>query len=394
MREAVIVAGARTPVGKAPRGVLRHVRPDDLGAAAVRAAMAQVPEVASALVDDVIFGNATPEFEAGTNVARIVGLLAGLPDSVPAVTVNRFCASGAQTIAMAADRIRAGGADVIVAGGTESMSLMRGGGSFSANPALVDSRPGVYTSMGLTAENVARTYNVSRADADAFAFRSHQRALEAQRRGWLAQDGIVPIEVETVDVDERGHRRRRVTTVDADEGPRADTSLAALAKLKPVFHIAGTVTAGNSSQMSDGAAAVLVMSDARARELGVTPLARIAAYAVAGVAPELMGIGPVAAIPKALKMAGVGLDDIDVIELNEAFAAQALAVIREAGLNEARVNVNGGAVALGHPLGATGAKLAVQLIGELRRRTARYGMVTMCVGGGQGAALILENLER
>lgn len=394
MREAVIVAGARTPVGKAPRGLLRHVRPDDLGAAAVRAAMAQVPEVASALVDDVIFGNATPEFEAGTNVARIVGLLAGLPDSVPAVTVNRFCASGAQTIAMAADRIRSGGAEVIVAGGTESMSLMRGGGSFSANPSLVDSRPGAYMSMGLTAENVARTYKVSRGDADAFAFRSHQRALEAQRQGWLAQDGIVPIEVETVDVDERGHRRRRVMTVEVDEGPRADTSLAALAKLKPVFHVAGTVTAGNSSQMSDGAAAVVVMADTRARELGVTPLARIAAYAVAGVAPELMGIGPVAAIPKALKLAGIGLEDIDVIELNEAFAAQALAVIREAGLNDARVNVNGGAVALGHPLGATGAKLVVQLLGELRRRAARYGMVTMCVGGGQGAALILENLKR
>lgn len=394
MREAVIVAGARTPVGKAPRGVLRHVRPDDLGAAAVRAAMAKVPEVALALIDDVIFGSATPEFEAGTNVARIVGLLAGLPDTVPAVTVNRFCASGAQTIAMAADRIRSGGAEVIVAGGTESMSFMRGGGSFSANPALVDSRPGAYMSMGLTAENVARTYKVSRGDADAFALRSHQRALEAQRQGWLAEDGIVPIEVETVDIDERGHRRRRVTTVDADEGPRADTSLAALAKLKPVFHVAGTVTAGNSSQMSDGAAAVVVMSDARAKELSVTPLARIAAYAVAGVAPELMGIGPVAAIPKALKMAGIGLEDIDVIELNEAFAAQALAVIREAGLNEARVNVNGGAVALGHPLGATGAKLVVQLLGELRRRAARYGMVTMCVGGGQGAALILENLKR
>lgn len=394
MREAVIVAGARTPVGKAPRGALRHVRPDDLGALVVRAAMARVPEVAPELIDDVIFGNATPEFEAGTNVARIVGLLAGLPDSVPAVTVNRFCASGAQTIAMAADRIRSGGADVVLAGGTESMSLNRGGGSFSANPSLVDTRPGAYMSMGLTAENVARTFGVSREEADAFALRSHQRALEAQRQGWLAQDGIVPVEVETIDVDERGRRRRRVSTVEADEGPRADTSMAALAKLKPVFHVSGTVTAGNSSQTSDGAAAVLVMADSRARELGVKPLARIAAFAVAGVAPELMGIGPVAAIPKALKMAALSLDDIELIELNEAFAAQALAVIKQVGLNDARVNVNGGAVALGHPLGATGAKLVVQLLGELRRRSARYGMVTMCVGGGQGAALILENLAR
>lgn len=394
MREAVIVAAARTPVGKAPRGVLRHVRPDDLGAIAVKAALARVPEVEAALVEDVIFGNATPEHEAGTNVARIVSLLAGLPDTVPAVTVNRFCASGAQTIAMAADRVRSGGADVIVAGGTESMSFNRGSGTFSANPSLAATRPGVYTSMGLTAENVARTYQVSREDADAFALRSHQRALEAQRQGWFAADGIVPVEVETVDVDEQGRRRRRATTVVDDEGPRADTSLAALAKLKPVFHTAGTITAGNSSQTSDGAAAVVVMSDTRARELGVTPLARVAAFAVAGVAPEIMGIGPVAAIPKALKQAGLGLDDIDLIELNEAFAAQALAVIRQAGLNEARVNVNGGAVALGHPLGATGAKLTVQLLGELRRRNARYGMVTMCVGGGQGAALVIENLMR
>lgn len=394
MREAVIVAAARTPVGKAPRGVLRHVRPDDLGAIAVRAALAHVPEIEAALIDDVIFGNATPEYEAGTNVARIVGLLAGLPDSVPAVTVNRFCASGAQTIAMAADRVRSGGADVIVAGGTESMSFNRGSGTFSANPSLAATRPGAYTSMGLTAENVARTYHVSREDADAFALRSHQRALEAQRQGWFAADGIVPVEVETVDVDEEGRRRRRAITVAHDEGPRADTSLAALAKLKPVFHAAGTITAGNSSQTSDGAAAVVVMSDTRARELGVKPLARVAAFAVAGVAPEIMGIGPVAAIPKALKQAGLELDEIDLIELNEAFAAQALAVIRQAGLNEARVNVNGGAVALGHPLGATGAKLTVQLLGELRRRNARYGMVTMCVGGGQGAALVIENLVR
>jgi acetyl-CoA acyltransferase len=389
MREAFIVAGMRTPVGKAPRGALRATRPDDLFATVARRLLERVP---ADRVDDVIVGCAMPEYEAGTNVARVASLLAGLPDSVPGVTVNRFCASGAQAIAMASERILAGGADLVLAGGTESMSLTRGGGSFVANPRLVHERPGAYLSMGLTAENVARAHKVSREDADQFAYRSHQRALEAAAQGRFADDGLVPIEVETVQVDGGGRPTRETRTFEADEGPRADTSLEALAKLKPVFHVKGTVTAGNSSQTSDGAAAVLVASGERARELGLTPRGRFVSYAVTGVAPELMGMGPVSAIPRALARAGLTLADIDLIELNEAFAAQALAVIREAGLDPDKVNVNGGAVALGHPLGATGAKLTVQLLGELRRRGGRYGLVTMCVGGGQGAALIVENL--
>ncbi|MGZ7041543.1 MAG: thiolase family protein, partial [Thermoanaerobaculia bacterium] len=336
---------------------------------------------------------AMPEAESGTNVARIAALRAGLPDSVPAVTVNRFCSSGSQTIAMAAERIMAGMAEQIIAGGTESMSLVRGNGRFRPNPELIEHRPEVYLSMGLTAENVARKYKVSREDADAFSYRSHQKALAAQKAGRFADDGIVPLEVEIVDVNGSGETTRQLVTFDTDEGPRADTTPEALAKLRPVFHAKGVVTAGNSSQTSDGAAAVIVMSRRRAEELHMKPLARFVSFAVGGVPPEIMGMGPVVAVPKALKLAGLKLDQIDIIELNEAFGAQALAVMRELGMNDERVNVNGGAIALGHPLGASGAKLTVQLLGEMRRRGSRYGMVTMCVGGGQGAATIFENLQ-
>jgi acetyl-CoA acyltransferase len=389
MNEAVIVAGLRTAVGKAPRGSLRTTRPDDMAAEVIRALIAKNPQIRAEDVDDVIMGCATPEGESGTNVARIAALRAGLPDSVPAVTVNRFCSSGSQTIAMAAERIMAGMAETIVAGGTESMSMVRGNNRFRPNPSLVEERPDVYLSMGLTAENVARKYGVSREDADAFSFRSHQRALAAQEAGRFADDGIVPLEVEITDAT-----NAQRFTFDKDEGPRADTTEAALAKLKPVFHAKGVVTAGNSSQTSDGAAAVVVMSRRRAEELGLKPLARFVSFAVGGVPPEIMGMGPVVAVPKALKLAGLKLEDMDVIELNEAFGCQALAVMRELGMDPERVNVNGGAIALGHPLGASGAKLTVQILGEMRRRGSRYGMVTMCVGGGQGAATVLENLQR
>jgi acetyl-CoA acyltransferase len=385
MNEAVIVAGLRTAVGKAPRGSLRTTRPDDMAAEVIRALIAKNPQIRAEDVDDVIMGCATPEGESGTNVARIAALRAGLPDSVPAVTVNRFCSSGSQTIAMAAERIMAGMAETIVAGGTESMSMVRGNNRFRPNPSLVEERPDVYLSMGLTAENVARKYGVSREDADAFSFRSHQRALAAQEAGRFADDGIVPLEVEITDAT-----NAQRFTFDKDEGPRADTTEAALAKLKPVFHAKGVVTAGNSSQTSDGAAAVVVMSRRRAEELGLKPLARFVSFAVGGVPPEIMGMGPVVAVPKALKLAGLKLEDMDVIELNEAFGCQALAVMRELGMDPERVNVNGGAIALGHPLGASGAKLTVQILGEMRRRGSRYGMVTMCVGGGMGAAGLFE----
>jgi len=388
MNEAVIVAGLRTAVGKAPRGSLRTTRPDDMAAEVIRGLLAKTPQLDPAQLDDVIIGCAAPEGEAGTNVARIAALRAGLPDEVPAVTVNRFCSSGSQTIAMAAERIMAGMAEQIIAGGTESMSLVRGNGRFRPNPELIEHRPGVYLSMGLTAENIAKKYNVSREDADAFSVRSHRLALAAQAEGKFTDDGIVPLNVAIVDADGASN-----SVFDKDEGPRADTSLEALAKLRPVFHAKGVVTAGNSSQTSDGAAAVMVMSRLRAEELGLKPLARFVSYAVGGVPPEIMGMGPVVAVPKALKLAGLQLGDIDVIELNEAFAAQALAVMRELNIDPERVNVNGGAIALGHPLGASGAKLTVQLLGEMRRRKSRYGMVTMCVGGGQGAATIFENLQ-
>jgi acetyl-CoA acyltransferase len=393
MNEAVIVAALRTAIGKAPRGALRTTRPDDMAAEVIGALMRRTPALSPDAIEDVILGCAAPEAESGTNVARIAMLRAGLPDSVPAVTVNRFCSSGSQTIAMAAERIMAGMAEQIIAGGTESMSLVRGNGRFRPNPELIANRPAVYLSMGLTAENVARKYDVSRQDADAFSFRSHQKALAAQKAGRFADDGIVPLTIETVEANTSGEITRQRTTFDTDEGPRVDTTPEALAKLRPVFHAKGVVTAGNSSQTSDGAAAVIVMSKKRAIELGLKPMARFVSFAVGGVPPEIMGMGPVVAIPKALKLAGLTLDQIDLIELNEAFGAQALAVMRELGIREERVNVNGGAIALGHPLGASGAKLTVQLLGEMRRRGSRYGMVTMCVGGGQGAATIFENLQ-
>ena len=393
MNEAVIVAGVRTAVGKAPRGTLRTTRPDDMAAAVIEDLLSRVPELPPETIDDVIMGCATPEGESGANVARIAALRAGLPHAVPAVTVNRFCSSGSQTIAMAAERIMAGMAQCIIAGGTESISMLRGNTRFRPNPYLVEHHPDVYLSMGLTAENVSRKYNVSREEADAFSYRSHQRALAAQAAGRFKDDGIVPLAVEINEVGDNGAPNRKQLTFDTDEGPRADTTPEALAKLRPVFHARGTVTAGNSSQTSDGAGGVVVMSRERADELGLKPLARFVSYAVGGVPPEIMGMGPVVAVPKALKLAGLTLDQIDLIELNEAFACQAIAVMRELGIDDERTNPNGGAVALGHPLGASGAKLTVQLLGEMRRRKSRYGMVTMCVGGGQGAATIFENLQ-
>ncbi|HXG32678.1 MAG TPA: acetyl-CoA C-acyltransferase [Bryobacteraceae bacterium] len=391
MQEAVIVDCLRTAVGKAPRGSLRYSRPDDMAAAVVRALLERYPQVPRDEVDDVILGCAFPEAESGMNMARNVALLAGLPDLVPGMTINRFCASGLQAIALAAERIRAGAAQIIIAGGSESMSLLpRAGHHFSPNPWLVDHRPEVYLAMGLTAERLQRKYGISREEQDAFALRSHRNALRAQAEGKF-DDEIVPFEVRVTTLDDG--RPKTVTTVfRKDEGPRADTSLEALAKLKPVFDVQGTVTAGNSSQTSDGAAAALVMSERKARELGLRARARFVCYAAGGVPPEIMGIGPVVAIPKALAMAGLKLDDIGLIELNEAFAVQALAVIRLAGLDVERVNVNGGAIALGHPLGCTGAKLTATLLREMERRRVRYGMVTMCVGGGQGAAGIFERL--
>jgi acetyl-CoA acyltransferase len=391
MQEAVIIDCLRTAVGKSPRGALRYSRPDDLAAAVIRRLMEKYPQAGADSLDDVILGCAFPEAESGMNMARNAALLAGLPDTVPGMTINRFCSSGLQAIAMAAERIRAGGAEVIVAGGSESMSLLpRAGNNFSPNPWLVDHHPEIYLGMGLTGERLQRKYGISREDQDAFALRSHQNAVRAQNEGKF-DDEIVPVEVQTTVLD-NGKPRTETVSFRRDEGPRADTSLEALAKLKAVFDAQGTITAGNSSQMSDGAAAALVMSEDKARELGLTPMARFVSFAVAGVPPEIMGIGPVVAIPKALALAGLKLDDIGVIELNEAFAVQALAVIRQVGLDLERVNVNGGAIALGHPLGCTGAKLTATILREMRRREARYGMVTMCIGGGQGAAGIFERV--
>jgi len=391
MREAVIVSAVRTAVGKAPRGALRSVHPTDLAATVIRSAVERVPGLDPKEIDDVILGCAMPEAEQGLNMARVALLRAGLPTDVPGQTVNRFCASGLQTIALAAQQVMSGMGDVVVAGGAESMSAVpMGGHHFAPNPAMAEMSPDVYLGMGLTAENVARRYEVSREDQDAFALRSHQRAIAAIDAG-LFKDEIVPIEVEHVWF-ENGRVQRSTMIFDTDEGPRRDTSAEALAKLKPVFAVNGTVTAGNSSQTSDGAAAVVVMSREKADALGVKPLARFVSFAVAGVPPDIMGIGPVAAIPKALKQAGLTIDQIDLIELNEAFAAQALAVIRVLELDEEKVNVNGGAIALGHPLGCTGAKLTVQILHELRRRGGRYGLITMCIGGGMGAAGIVEML--
>jgi acetyl-CoA acyltransferase len=387
MREAVIVDCLRTPVGKAPRGALRNSRPDDLAACVIRALLDRYPAAKDG-VEDVILGCAMPEGEAGGNMARQSLLRAGLPDSVTGMTINRFCSSGLQAIALAAERIRSGGADIIIAGGSESMSMTpRGGLKPAPNPWFVDNWPEVYMNMGLTAERMQRKYGISREDADAFSLRSHQNATRAQEAGRF-DDEIVAVEVETVAPAKTDRRM-----FERDEGPRADTSLEALGKLKPVFHVKGTVTAGNSSQTSDGAAAALVMSERKASQLGLKPKARFVSFATAGVPPEIMGIGPVVAIPKALALAGLTLERIDIVELNEAFALQALAVIRRAGLDPERVNVNGGAIALGHPLGCTGAKLTATMLREMARSGARYGMVTMCVGGGQGAAGIFERVQ-
>lgn len=390
MKEAFIVAAARTPVGKAPSGNIRTVRPDDLAAIAIKGALARVPQLPVGQIEDVILGCAMPEASQGMNIARISCQRAGLPDSVPGVTINRFCASGLEAIAMGAQRILAGMAEVIVAGGTESMSQVpMGGFKISPNPCLVDQMPDAYLAMGLTAENLAAKFAVSRQDADVFALESHQKAVAALDAGRFKEE-CVPVLVREVNLDGNGKRKVTEFVFEADEGPRRDTSLEKLAALKPAFGTKGTVTAGNASQRSDGAAAVVLMSGEKVKEVGVKPLARFVTYAVGGVPPGIMGIGPVEAIPKAMRRAGLKVADLDVIELNEAFACQALSVIRQLDLPRDRVNVNGGAVALGHPLGATGAKLTVSLLHELKRRHGRYGLVTMCVGGGMGGAGIFE----
>ena len=392
MRDAVIVTAVRTAVGKAPKGTLRATRPDEMGAAVIKESLARVPGLEPAEIEDVIMGCAMPEAEQGMNVARAAAIRAGLPVETSAMTINRFCSSGLQSIAMAADRIKTGAAEVIVAGGLETMSLIpMGGHIIRPNPYLVEHYPDFYLNMGLATENVARKFEVTRAEQDEFALRSHTRAAAALDAGKF-KDETVPLHVTLEDLDEKGKKQRREVVFDRDEGVRRDTSAEGLAKLKPAFHVKGTITAGNASQMSDGAAAAVVMSDSRARALGAKPMARFVAYATAGCPPEEMGIGPVFAIPKVLKLAGLTLNDIDVIELNEAFAAQSLAVIKTLGLDPEKVNVNGGAIALGHPLGCTGAKLTASILRELERRNGRYGMVTMCVGGGMGAAGILERL--
>ena len=410
MPEAVIVSSVRTPVGRAYKGSLRSTRPDDLAALAIKEALARVPSLDAKEIDDVILGCAMPEGEQGMNVARIAALRAGLPVETSAMTSNRFCSSGLQAIALAAERIRGGSAEVIVAGGTESMSLVpMGGNKVSPNPWLIDHYPDAYINMGLGTENIARKFGITREQADQFAADSHKKALAAIAAGNF-KDETIPVEVKITAVPTNGngassasHASRggakaavkaatQTFTFDTDELPRADTSLEILAKLKPAFHVKGMVTAGNSSPMSDGAAACVIMSDTRAKSLGLKPLARFVAYATAGCPPEEFGIGPVFAIPKALKLAGLSLGDIAVIELNEAFAAQSLSVIQQAGLDASRVNPNGGAIALGHPLGCTGAKLTATLIRDLQRKNAQYGMVTMCIGGGMGAAGIFERI--
>jgi len=410
MSEAWIVSAVRTPVGRAYKGSLRATRPDDLAALVIKEALARVPGLDAKEIDDVILGCAMPEGEQGMNVARIAALRAGLPVETSAMTINRFCSSGLQAIALGAERIRSGGAEVIVAGGTESMSMVpMGGNKISPNPWLVDNYPDAYINMGLGTENIARKFGITREAADAFAANSHKKAVAAIAAGAFA-DETVAVEVKNVSVPMNGNgnpaplnpkgaapsKQTKPTTqtftFDKDELPRADTSVEVLAGLKPAFHVKGSVTAGNSSPMSDGAAAAVVMSDARAKALGLKPLGRFVAYATAGCPPEEFGIGPVYAIPKALKLAGLKPEDIAVIELNEAFAAQSLAVIQQAGLDPAKVNPNGGAIALGHPLGCTGAKLTATILRDLARKNARYGMVTMCIGGGMGAAGIIERL--
>lgn len=379
-------------MGKAPKGTLKNTRSDELGATAIKEAVARAGVDAS-LIDDVIMGCAFPEAEQGMNVARTASILAGLPVEASAMTVNRYCSSGLQTIALAAERIMAGGADAIVAGGLESMTVIpMGGNTFRPNPGLADTYPDYYLNMGLTAENLAKKYEITREQADEFSYNSHRKALAAIAEGKFT-DEIVPMNVFVDELDEGGRVRRKEIVFAQDEGPRADTSIEGLAKLRAVFHVNGTVTAGNSSQMSDGAAASVVMSADKANELGIKPLARFISFATAGCLPEEMGIGPVYAIPKALKLAGLTLDQIDVIELNEAFAAQGLSVMKVLEMDPSKVNVNGGAVALGHPLGCTGAKLTATVLQELKRTGKRYGMVTMCVGGGMGAAGIFERLD-
>jgi acetyl-CoA acyltransferase len=394
MPEAVIVSAVRTPVGRAPKGALSTTRPDDLAALALETAVKRVPGLDKAEVEDVILGSAQPEGESGWNIARMAALRAGFPVEIPGMTINRLCSSGLQAIALADQRIRTGGARVILAGGAETMSMLPFGGlKPSPNPWLAEHYPAALLTMGLTAERVARHYQVSREDQDAFALASHQKALAAQAAGKFDEE-LVPVTVTSaVPGKKAGKPTVTETLFAADEGPRADTSAEALAKLRPVFHAQGTVTAGNASQTSDGAAAVVLMDAGHAKERGLQPLARLVAFAVTGCPPEEMGIGPITAIPKALKMAGLKLDEIGLIELNEAFAAQALAILRTLEIDPARVNVNGGAIALGHPLGCTGAKLTATILGEMRRRQVRYGMVTMCVGGGMGAAGIFERLD-
>ena len=401
MPEAVIVSSVRTPVGRGYKGSLRTTRPDDLAAVVIKEALARVPGLDPKQIDDVILGCAMPEGEQGMNVARIASLRAGLPVEISAMTVNRFCASGLQAIAIAAERIRSGAAQIIVAGGTESMSLVpMGGNKISPNPWLVDHYPDTYINMGLGTENIAVKYGIRREQADQFSVDSHRKAAEAIRSGKFKEE-TVPVEVKITSLPANGNGENRkgaakpVTqsfVFETDELPRPDTTIEVLAGLKPAFHVKGSVTAGNSSPMSDGAAAVVVMSEAKAAQLGIKPQARFVAYATAGVKPEEFGIGPVLAIPKALQMAGLTLNDLAIVELNEAFAAQTLAVIQQANLDPARVNPNGGAIALGHPLGCTGAKLTASVIRELQRRNAKYGMVTMCIGGGMGAAGIFERL--
>jgi acetyl-CoA acyltransferase len=390
MREVVIASAVRTAIGKAPRGTLKTTRPDDLAAFAIAGALERIPQLDKSEIEDVILGCAMPEAEQGMNVARVASFRAGLPITASGMTINRYCASGLQSIALAADRIRGGSAEVIIAGGTESMSYVPfGGNKISVNPWLVEHYPGSYMSMGLTAERVAAHYGITREQMDHFSYDSHQKALAAIGLGKF-DDEIVPVNVTTSVVNGKGKAKSVESTFLKDEGPRADTSLEALAKLKPVFHAKGTVTAGNSSQTSDGAAAAVVMSAERASQLGIKPLAKFIAFAYAGCDPEEMGIGPIHAIPKVLKMAGLSLEDIGLFELNEAFAAQSLAVLKVLGIDASKVNVNGGAIALGHPLGCTGAKLTATLLREMPRQGVKYGIVTMCVGGGMGAAGIFE----
>ena len=391
--EAYIIAGYRTAVGKAPRGVFRFTRADDLAADVIRALVDSVPNLDKTQIDDVIVGNATPEAEQGLNIGRMVSLMGLDTDKVPGVTINRYCASGLETIATAVAKIKAGMADCIIAGGVEVMSGMPfGGWKIVPNPDVAMKNPDWYWGMGLTAEAVAKEFEVSREDQDEFALKSHQKAVEAIKNGYL-KGGVLPITVKENYLDANMKKKTREYVVDTDEGPRADTNLSALAKLKPVFAANGSVTAGNASQTSDGAAFVLVVSEKMLKQLNVEPIARLVSYSVAGVPPRIMGIGPIEAIPMALKQANMQLDQIDLIELNEAFASQSLAIIRKLGLNTDKVNVNGGAIALGHPLGCTGAKLSVQIFNELKRRNQKYGMVTMCVGSGQGAAGIFEMLS-